>query len=110
MTSPERAKRSLTSRDMPEIVAQRATPTRIVANEDRDVLGGQVAYEDGTTVGYTLPRMEIPSAIFIDLRQNIGQMYAGRGWHFQYPPANWNSSFNFVWRLLRGTCSFINRP
>jgi hypothetical protein len=63
----------------------------------QDVLGGQPAYDDGTTIAYTLPRVEPPPTLSIDLRENIGQMYAGRGWHFQYPPANWNSSFNFVW-------------
>ncbi len=71
----------------------------------RDVLGARVIADDGTVVGYELPRVDAPNAAAIDLRENIGQMYAGRGWQFQYPPANSDGQFNFVW--ARGTRSEI---
>jgi hypothetical protein len=54
-------------------------------------------FDDGQVVAYELPRASAPDAVSIDLRQNIGQMYAGRGWQFQYPPANWEGQFDFVW-------------
>jgi len=72
----------------------------------RDVLSARAIYDDGETLGYNIPRPATGSgAIFIDLRENIGQMYAGRGWQFEYPQANWQGEFNFVW--TRGTQSEI---
>ena len=72
----------------------------------RDVLGAHVVYDDGETVAYEFPRVPLSStAVQIDLRENIGQMYAGRGWQFEYPKANWEGEFDFVW--ARGAQSEI---
>jgi hypothetical protein len=48
-------------------------------------------------MGYALPRVNTPPRVSIDLRENIGQMYAGRGWQFEYPQANYEDKFSFVW-------------
>jgi hypothetical protein len=56
-------------------------------------------------MAYTLPRVSAPSRVSIDLRENIGQMYAGRGWQFEYPKANYEGKFDFVW--ARGSQSEI---
>ncbi len=72
----------------------------------RQVMGARVIADDGVVVGYELPVPQLSSfSIAIDLREAIGQMYAGRGWQFEYPPANWQREFNFVW--TRGTRSEI---
>jgi hypothetical protein len=72
----------------------------------RDVLSAQPVFEDGETVAYELPpAADVPEETRIDLTENIGQMYAGRGWQFEYPPANWDGKFNFVW--ARGARSEI---
>ncbi|MDE3091238.1 MAG: hypothetical protein KGJ80_17860, partial [Chloroflexota bacterium] len=72
----------------------------------RDVLAAQKIYDDGETIAYELPRVaDAPGALRIDLRENIGQMYAGRGWQFEYPKANWEGQFDFVW--ARGAASEI---
>jgi len=64
----------------------------------REVLGARKISDDGETMVYELPRLPAPSgALRIDLRENIGQMYAGRGWQFEYPKANWEGQFDFVW-------------
>lgn len=71
-----------------------------------DVLGARLVEDDGETLAYELPHAAVAGeTTAIDLRENIGQMYAGRGWAFQYPPANWNGEFNFVW--ARGTRSEV---
>ncbi|MBI4785544.1 MAG: hypothetical protein HY782_00640 [Chloroflexi bacterium] len=72
----------------------------------RDVLGARLIDDDGQVIAYQIPpTTSVPEVIAIDLRENIGQMYAGRGWQFEYPPANWNDEFNFVW--ARGARSEI---
>lgn len=75
----------------------------------RDVLNARQIYDDGETIGYQLTYAENDSApLSIDLRQDVGQMYAGRGWAFEYPPANWEGKFDFVW--ARGAESEIYFP
>ena len=72
----------------------------------RDVLGARVVDDDGEVIAYEIPpATSVPDVVAVDLRENIGQMYAGRGWQFEYPPANWNGEFNFVW--TRGAQSEI---
>ncbi len=71
----------------------------------REVLGAQAIYDDGTITDYQLPRPQVCAPTRIDLTENLGQMYAGRGWQFEYPPANWEGQFNFVW--ARGARSEI---
>jgi len=72
----------------------------------REVLDAQVVAVDGDVVLYAIPRArQISDSIKIDLRENIGQMYAGRGWQFEYPPANFDGKFNFVY--ARGATSEI---
>ena len=72
----------------------------------RGVLGARMIADDGVVIGYELPRVDaVPQSVKIDLRENIGQMYAGRGWQFEYPKANWNGDFDFVW--ARGSQSEI---
>ncbi len=64
----------------------------------RDVLNARVLLDEGETITYEIPRP--PAEAFetrIDLRELTGQMYAGRGWQFEYPQANWDGKFNFVW-------------
>ena len=64
----------------------------------RDVLSARVIADEGDTLAYEIPRAASASdKVLIDLRENIGQMYAGRGWQFEYPQANWQGKFNFVW-------------
>jgi hypothetical protein len=71
-----------------------------------DVLNARAIFDEGDTIAYESPRAPANvDAVKIDLRESVGQMYAGRGWHFQYPPANWDNSFNFVWET--GTKSEI---
>jgi hypothetical protein len=71
-----------------------------------DVLNARAIFDEGDTIAYEIPRAPANvDAVKIDLRESVGQMYAGRGWHFQYPPANWDNSFNFVWET--GTKSEI---
>lgn len=71
-----------------------------------EVLDAQVVAVDGDVVLYAIPRArQISDSINIDLRENIGQMYAGRGWQFEYPPANFDGKFNFVY--ARGATSEI---
>jgi hypothetical protein len=72
----------------------------------RQVLGARVIADDGVVVGYELPVPRTRSfSVAIDLREAMGQMYAGRGWQFEYPQANWQGEFNFVW--ARGARSEI---
>ncbi len=72
----------------------------------REVLNARLLSDDGGTIGYAIPRAaQSAGALKIDLRESIGQMYAGRGWQFEYPPANWDGKFNFVW--TRGARSEI---
>ncbi|MBM3129982.1 MAG: hypothetical protein FJ009_15345 [Chloroflexi bacterium] len=72
----------------------------------RDVLAARVIADEGATVAYGIPRATTASdAVRIDLRELSGQMYAGRGWQFEYPQANWQGQFNFVW--TRGAQSEI---
>jgi hypothetical protein len=72
----------------------------------REVLGARKISDDGETAAYELPRVAAPSgALRIDLREDIGQMYAGRGWQFEYPKANYEGEFDFVW--ARGAQSEI---
>jgi hypothetical protein len=72
----------------------------------REVLGANVIAEEGAVVVYALPRVRhVAERVEIDLRELVGQMYAGRGWQFEYPPANWRGEFNFVW--ARGASSEI---
>ncbi len=75
----------------------------------RQVLGARVMGQDGDVVGYELPGTEPESfAVAIDLREVMGQMYAGRGWQFEYPSANWQGEFNFVWaRGARSEVYFV---
>ena len=63
----------------------------------RTVLGGVKISDDGETMAYELPRVSAPAQTKIDLREDIGQMYAGRGWQFEYPKANYEGQFDFVW-------------
>ncbi len=72
----------------------------------RNVLDAKIVDDDGTTISYRFP--SVPSSsldLHIDLREPIGQLYAGRGWQFEYPKANWEGEFDFVW--ARGTQSEI---
>jgi hypothetical protein len=72
----------------------------------REVLGARRISDDGETMVYEMPRVTAPGgALHIDLRENIGQMYAGRGWQFEYPKANYEGKFDFVW--TRGAFSEI---
>ncbi len=72
----------------------------------REVLSARRVSDDGETMVYEMPRLPVPSgALHIDLRENIGQMYAGRGWQFEYPKANYERKFDFVW--TRGAFSEI---
>ncbi len=73
----------------------------------RDVLDARVTYDDAALTTYQLPLRQATTdtPLKIDLRENSGQMYAGRGWQFEYPPANWNGEFNLVW--ARGSKSEI---
>ena len=72
----------------------------------RDVLNARVIAEEGDMLAYEIPPPTNTSdEVLIDLRENIGQMYAGRGWQFEYPQANWQGKFNYVW--TRGTESEI---
>jgi hypothetical protein len=71
----------------------------------RDVLDARVVSDDGTITTFQLPRNHVSATTRIDLTENLGQMYAGRGWQFEYPPANWEGEFNFVW--ARGARSEI---
>lgn len=72
----------------------------------REVLGAWQVAVDGEVVLYEIPRANQTSdSIKIDLRENIGQMFAGRGWQFEYPPANYDGKFNFVY--TRGVASEI---
>ncbi len=72
----------------------------------RVTLGARKISDDGETMAYELPRAAAaPQKVVIDLRANIGQMYAGRGWQFEYPKANWDGQFDFVW--ARGAASEI---
>ncbi len=64
----------------------------------RDVLGAAPIDDDGQVIAYEIPPAgAAPDDLDIDLNENIGQMYAGRGWTFEYPVANWHGQFNFVW-------------
>ncbi len=83
------------------------TPTQVsgIDNYLREILGARQIFNDGETMAYALPPASIPDSVNIDLRENIGQMYAGRGWQFEYPQANWQGKFNFVW--TRGAQSEI---
>ncbi|MBI5650539.1 MAG: hypothetical protein HZC40_08870 [Chloroflexi bacterium] len=64
----------------------------------REVLGAQIVDDDGAMISYEFPLFPShPPELRIDLRENIGQMYAGRGWQFEYPKANWEGQFDFVW-------------
>ena len=64
----------------------------------RDVLGARVIANEGEILAYEIPRAASASdKVLIDLRESIGQMYAGRGWQFEYPQANWQGQFNYVW-------------
>ncbi len=75
----------------------------------RQVLDARIIGQDGDVVGYELPVTRPDSfSVAIDLRELIGQMYAGRGWQFEYPPANWQGEFNFVWaRGARSEVYFV---
>jgi len=64
----------------------------------RDVLGAQLASDDGKVMAYQIPSVPaVLPRLHIDLRELIGQMYVGRGWQFEYPKANWEGEFDFVW-------------
>jgi hypothetical protein len=73
-------------------------------------LDARVIGEDGDAVAYELPVTTLSSfSVAIDLREVMGQMYAGRGWQFEYPPANWQGEFNFVWaRGARSEVYFVS--
>ncbi len=72
----------------------------------RDVLNAQQIDDDGETIAYAVPPAPPQAAaLTIDLRENIGQMYAGRGWQFEYPQADYDGAFKFVW--ARGAQSEI---
>ncbi len=71
-----------------------------------DVLGAREIFRDAETIAYEIPPApRAIGALTIDLRENIGQLYAGRGWQFEYPKANWEGEFDFVW--TRGAWSEI---
>ena len=64
----------------------------------RDVLGARLIDDDGDVLAYEIPPAgPAPDTLAIDLNDNLGQMYAGRGWQFEYPVARWEEQFNFVW-------------
>lgn len=64
----------------------------------REVLAARVFADEGDVVAYEIPGAPNVSEVTrVDLRELMGQMYAGRGWQFEYPPANWQGQFNFVW-------------
>jgi hypothetical protein len=70
----------------------------------REVLGARQISDDGETMAYELPRVSgVAAKVSIDLRENIGQMYAGRGWQFEYPKANWEGQFDYVWARGAGS-------
>lgn len=71
----------------------------------REVLQARVIFDEENTLAYEIPRATVPDRVHIDLRELLGQMYVGRGWQFEYPPANWQGEFNFVW--ARGAYSEI---
>ncbi|MCI0478511.1 MAG: hypothetical protein L0Y55_19900, partial [Anaerolineales bacterium] len=84
------------------------TPDRVRALDAylRDVLNARVIADESDVVAYEIPRAaNAPDRLLIDLRELSGQMYAGRGWQFEYPQANWQGQFNFVW--TRGAQSEI---
>ncbi len=84
----------------------RPVDARNIDDYMRQVLGARVIADDGVVVGYELPVPRTLSfSAAIDLREALGQMYAGRGWQFEYPQANWQGEFNFVW--TRGARSEI---
>ncbi|MEW5717927.1 MAG: hypothetical protein AB1817_04805, partial [Chloroflexota bacterium] len=78
----------------------------------RDVLDARVIADEGATVAYEIPRATSASdKVQIDLRELIGQMYAGRGWQFEYPQANWQGKFNYVWtRGAQSEIYFVAHP
>jgi hypothetical protein len=63
----------------------------------RQVLNARVIDDAGLITTYQLPITAKAATTNIDLRENIGQLYAGRGWQFEYPKANWEGQFDFVW-------------
>jgi hypothetical protein len=71
----------------------------------REALDARVLADEGAVVAYEIPRATVPDRVHIDLRELLGQMYVGRGWQFEYPQANWQGEFNFVW--TRGAYSEI---
>ncbi|MCX7840132.1 MAG: hypothetical protein N2559_11850, partial [Anaerolineae bacterium] len=71
----------------------------------REVLQARVIFDEGNTLAYAIPRASVSERVHIDLRELLGQMYVGRGWQFEYPQANWQGEFNFVW--TRGAYSEI---
>lgn len=71
----------------------------------REVLQARVIFDEENTLAYEIPRARVPERVHIDLRELLGQMYVGRGWQFEYPPANWQGEFNLVW--ARGAYSEI---
>lgn len=72
----------------------------------RNVLKAQLVSDADDVLAYEIPRATLSSTpVKIDLRENLAQMYAGRGWWFQDPPANFDARFNFVW--ARGTKSEV---
>ncbi|MBI5035214.1 MAG: hypothetical protein HZB51_32205 [Chloroflexi bacterium] len=77
----------------------------------RDVLNAKKVSDDGDTLAYEIPQAQIASQkLTIDLRDasRIGQMYAGRGWQFEYPQADYEGQFKFVW--ASGAASEIYFP
>ncbi len=78
----------------------------------RDVLAARVFADEGNTVAYEIPRAaDASDKVQIDLRELVGQMYAGRGWQFEYPQANWQGKFNYVWtRGAQSEIYFVARP
>ncbi len=84
----------------------KSEPANAIEAYLREVLDARELAADGEVVLYEIPRARQRSdSITIDLRENIGQMYAGRGWQFEYPPANYDGKFNFVY--TRGSESEI---
>ncbi len=72
--------------------------TRAVDAYLREVLGARIVADEGNVIGYAMLQPGIAPAITqIDLRELIGQIYVGRGWQFEYPKANWEGEFDFVW-------------
>jgi hypothetical protein len=72
----------------------------------RDVFAARVIADERDTVAYEIPRpVNVSDKTLIDLRELVGQMYAGRGWQFEYPQANWQGQWNLVW--TRGAQSEI---